>query len=251
MTQQAQRILSGDLRALARAATLIENGAAGALLDELTEHGAPHALVIGVTGPPGAGKSTLVEALARAWRARNYTVAVIAVDPSSVRTGGAILGDRIRMQSHYADRGVFIRSMASRGAHGGLARATAGLVRLFRLAGWDIVLLETVGVGQSEVDVAAVADVTLVVLVPGMGDEVQVIKSGVLEVADIFVINKADHPGVAQLQNDLHANFGVPIIQTIATAGAGIDELVAAVSEAFLPASPEINQAGPNKERQA
>jgi LAO/AO transport system kinase len=169
-------------------------------------------------------------------------VAIIAVDPSSARTGGAILGDRIRMQSHYKDAGIFIRSMATRGAHGGLAAATADMVRLFRLAGWDIVLVETVGVGQSEVDIAGVADVTLVVLVPGMGDEVQVIKSGLLEIADIFVINKADHAGVAQLQNDLHTNFKAPIVQTIATAGGGIDDLVAAVSQAFLPAQPPANQ---------
>jgi GTPase len=234
MTEQAQKILSGDLRALARAATLIENGAAasGPMLDELTEHGAPHALVIGVTGSPGAGKSTLVETLTRAWRARNYTVAVIAVDPSSVRTGGAILGDRIRMQRHHDDPGVFIRSMAARGTPGGLARATGDLVTLVDAAGFDVIIIETVGVGQSEVDVAKLAQVTMLVMAPGSGDDIQTMKAGVLEVADVFVINKADYPGTDRLEQEIHVIADErPIVRTVASEGQGIRELVQAVGQ--------------------
>src|SRR5690242_6588471 len=171
-------------REIARLATSIENGAP--LPEGLVEG---EGLIIGVTGPPGAGKSSLVDALAVEWRRRGKTVAIIAVDPSSRSTGGAILGDRIRMQRHHADPGVFIRSMANRGAAGGIARTSHGLARLFRSAGFDFVVIETIGVGQDEIAVTAVADVTVLVLTPGMGDDVQAIKAGVMEIADVFVIN--------------------------------------------------------------
>src|SRR5437588_1919722 len=227
----AKRIASGDTRALARAATAIENREPGAqeLLAELRV-GSSQPLVLGVTRPPGAGKSTLVDRLAGAFRRQGKTVAIIAVDPSSAVTGGALLGDRIRMQSHHADAGIFIRSMATRGSLGGLADATAGLVRLFSGAGWDVVIVETVGVGQAEVAIAQLAGITLVVLVPGMGDDIQASKAGIMEIADIFVINKADHPGVAQLEHELQ-NWHVPIVRTVATDGTGIDELMAAIEK--------------------
>jgi len=218
-------------RELAQLATLVENGVPEGLhlLWELPEGGG---LTIGVTGPPGAGKSSLVDALTAEMRSRGKTVAIIAVDPSSRATRGAILGDRIRMQRHHADPGVFIRSMATRGATGGLGRASAALSRLFRAAGFDFVIVETVGVGQDEIDVAALADVTVVVLVPGMGDDVQAIKAGVMEIADIFVVNKADRPGADQTQREIEAMLSlghgetVPVIlRTVAIDGAGIPEL--------------------------
>ena len=222
-----EQIAAGDVRALARAATMVENHAPGAdlLLKELFPR-TGHALVIGVTGAPGSGKSTLLDQLIRHDRARGKTVGVLAVDPTSPYTGGAILGDRIRMQSHHADPGVFIRSMATRGWLGGLARATTDLALLLDAAGRDVVFIETVGVGQDEVEVARLAEVTVVVLVPGMGDEVQVLKAGILEIADVMVINKADHPGAGKLEQDLRQGGAEsPIVRTVATEGMGIEEL--------------------------
>jgi LAO/AO transport system kinase len=212
-------------REIARLATSIENGAP--LPAGLPEG---EGLIVGVTGPPGAGKSSLVDALTAEWRRRGKTVAIIAVDPSSRSTGGAILGDRIRMQRHHADPAVFIRSMANRGAGGGLARTTHALARLFRSARFDFIVIETIGVGQDEIAVAAVADVAVVVLTPSMGDDVQAIKAGVMEIADIFVINKADLPGVEKARREIEAMLSlgpraVPIFQTIATEGAGASEL--------------------------
>jgi len=240
MQKWAEQIAAGDRRALARAASAIENGTSGAV-DLVEELGGKKALVLGVTGAPGAGKSTLVDRLAGAFRNQGKTVAIIAVDPSSSLTGGALLGDRIRMQGRHDDPGIFIRSMATRGALGGLAGTTSGLVRLFGAAGWDIVIVETVGVGQAEVAVAQLADVVVVVLVPGMGDDVQAFKAGIMEIADIFVINKADHAGVAQIENEIRGLQSVghrkggwtpPIVRTVATEGIGIDELMAAVERA-------------------
>jgi 5'-methylthioadenosine phosphorylase len=231
MNDWARRIRERDVRALAQAATGVENGdpAALAALRDL-ERGAGRARVIGITGPPGAGKSTLVDALAAALREHGRTVAILAVDPSSRISGGAILGDRIRMQRHHADPGIFIRSMASRGNPGGIARATADLARLMDAAGKDYVLIETVGVGQDEVAIADLAETTVVVLVPGMGDDVQAIKAGILEIADIFVVNKSDQPGAERLEREIHAiEPETPIVRTVATDGKGIPELLKAL----------------------
>jgi LAO/AO transport system kinase len=216
-------------RELARVATLVENGAA---IPEGLSGG--QGLIVGITGPPGAGKSSLVDALTAEFRTRDKRVAIVAVDPSSRATGGAILGDRVRMQRHHADTGVFIRSMATRGAVGGLARATVALSHLFRGAGFDFIFIETVGVGQDEIEVAAYADVTVVVMVPGMGDGVQAIKAGIMEIADLFVINKADRPGVEQTQREIESMLPVPIYRTVATESTGVAELAGAL-EAWKP----------------
>lgn len=220
-----QRLLDGDARALARACTLVENRSAQAanLLKTLFPR-TGRAFTLGITGAPGAGKSTLTSALITALRRRKLRVAVLAVDPSSPFSGGAILGDRIRMETHHADAGVFIRSMAARGALGGLAPATHDLVLLLDAAGFDWILIETVGVGQDEVDVARLAQATAVVLAPGMGDDVQAIKAGILEIADVFVLNKADQPGAARLEQDMR-EWPRPLVKTVATTGEGLPEL--------------------------
>ncbi|HLH17823.1 MAG TPA: methylmalonyl Co-A mutase-associated GTPase MeaB [Bryobacteraceae bacterium] len=220
-------------RELARLATGVENRDPRALA-QLAVMPAGHSRIVGVTGPPGAGKSTLVAAIAAELRKQGKTVAIVAVDPSSRRTGGAILGDRIRMQQHYGDAGVFIRSMATRGTTGGLARATADMVRLMDAAGRDYVLIETVGVGQDEVEIAGLAQVTLVVLAPGMGDDIQAIKAGIMEIADIFVINKADLPGADRAEREVRDEHK-PVMRTVATEGTGIAELVAWIEAAPLP----------------
>ncbi len=239
MTEAAQKIVDGDLRALARAATWIENRGPEAepLLRELFPR-TGRALVVGVTGPPGAGKSTLCDQVARLLRAEGRTVGVIAVDPSSPYSGGAVLGDRIRMQAHHADPGVFIRSMATRGWLGGLARATTEMTMLLDAAGRDVVLVETVGVGQDEVEIARLAHVTLVVLTPGAGDDVQTLKAGIMEIAQVFVINKSDLPGADKLQREIQAAMGlahgpeVEIVNTVASEGKGIADLLAAARRA-------------------
>src|SRR5258708_2893367 len=199
-----ESIRGGDARGLARAITMIENGAPEAitLLKALFPHSG-RARVIGLTGAPGAGKSTLVDQLAREYRKQQRTIGIVAVDPSSPYTGGAILGDRIRMQSHHADPGIFIRSMATRGFLGGLARTTTDVATVLDAGGKDTILIETVGVGQDEVDIVRLADVTGVILVPGMGDDVQTIKAGIMEIADIFVINKSDREGADRVERDV------------------------------------------------
>jgi LAO/AO transport system kinase len=231
MTAWAHKIRAGELRALARAATGVENRdpEAMALLRELAPL-AGHARVVGITGPPGSGKSTLVDAMATELRRQGRTVAIIAVDPTSRITGGAILGDRIRMQQHHEDPGVFVRSMATRGNAGGLARATADLVQLMDAAGRDYVIVETVGVGQDEIEIAKLAQVTVVVLVPGLGDDVQAIKAGIMEIADVFAINKSDLPGAEKVEREIHANSAAPIVRTIAIDGTGIDRLLTSIS---------------------
>jgi LAO/AO transport system kinase len=232
MNEQARSIVAGDARALARAATGVENRDAQTL-EMLRELPSGHARIVGITGPPGAGKSTLVDAIAAALRKEGKTIGIIAVDPSSRITGGAILGDRIRMQQHHSDPGIFIRSMATRGVSGGLARATADMTRLMDASGKDFVLIETVGVGQDEIGIAGLAQVTVVVLVPGMGDDIQAIKAGILEIADIFVINKSDHPGAERVERELsEAGRHAVIVRTVATEGRGIEDLLAAIRSA-------------------
>ena len=241
--------MSFEPRVLAQLATGIENRDPQALatLDTLRPD---HALVVGITGPPGAGKSTLVSAMAAELRRRDQTVAILAVDPTSRITGGAILGDRIRMARHYADPGVFIRSIATRGARGGIARATADLARLMDAAGKDYVLIETVGVGQDEVEIAAVAQITVVVLVPGMGDDVQAIKAGILEIADVFVINKADQPGAESVERELRAALSLaegpqpPIILAVATEQKGVAQLLDVLAATPRRPRPELESPG-------
>lgn len=233
-------VLGGDVRALARAITLVEDGRpeARGVLAGVFAHGG-RSLIVGITGPPGAGKSTLVDRLTSRLRAQGKTVGVIAVDPTSPFTGGAILGDRIRMQAHATDPAVFIRSMATRGHLGGLALATGHAVALLSASGKDVVLVETVGVGQDEVEIAGAADVTVVVLVPGLGDEVQALKAGIMEIADVFAVNKADRDGADRLVAEIQAMLSLgaqegrapAIVKTVATEDRGIDTLMEAVEE--------------------
>ena len=233
----SDRVVAGDPRAVARAISLIEDEAPqGQELVRRIFPGTGKAYLIGVTGSPGAGKSTLVDRLIAELRRRGRSVGVIAVDPTSPYSGGAILGDRVRMQAHAGDTGVFIRSMATRGNLGGLARATAEAALVLDASGKDIVLIETVGVGQDEVDIVRTADVSIVTLVPGAGDEVQALKAGIMEIADIFVVNKADREGADRTVASIEAMLSLesyeagrwrpPIVKTEATTGKGVPELV-------------------------
>jgi LAO/AO transport system kinase len=220
-----------DHRAVARAATLVERRQAANLLKDLFPH-TGKALVLGLTGAPGAGKSTLVDRFIRLLRAESVTVAVVAVDPTSPFTGGAILGDRVRMLDHYKDDGVFIRSMATRGQMGGLAPATSDLAVLLDAAGFDVILIETVGVGQDEVEIAKLAHVTCVVLTPNTGDDIQAIKAGLMEIADLFILNKADLDGAAKLEREIrNAQCHAPVFLTNAQDGTGVAEALAAARQ--------------------
>jgi len=236
----SERVLAGDVRAIARAISLIEDESpAAADLVRRIFPATGRAYLVGVTGPPGAGKSTLVDRLIAEIRASSRTVGVVAVDPTSAFSGGAVLGDRVRMQAHAGDTGVFIRSMATRGHLGGLARATGEAALVLDAAGKDIVLIETVGVGQDEIDIVRTADVSIVTFVPGSGDEVQALKAGIMEIADIFVVNKADRDGADRTVASIEANlslqtFGAgewrpPILRTEATTGKGVPELLDAI----------------------
>lgn len=241
-----EEILRGDVRAIARAISAVENREPHAreLLRRLFPH-TGRAVIVGVTGSPGTGKSTLVDGLAAALRRQGHTVGILAVDPSSPFSGGAILGDRVRMQSHAADPGIYIRSMATRGALGGLSAGALDAAVVLDAAGKDYILIETVGVGQDEVDVMRIADVTLVLLVPGLGDDVQAFKAGIMEIADVFVLNKADLDGADRVEAEIRALLNLasgnessqpPIVRTVATRQEGVEELLETISR-FLAAS--------------
>ncbi|HVO79575.1 MAG TPA: methylmalonyl Co-A mutase-associated GTPase MeaB [Terriglobales bacterium] len=236
-----ERLRAGDARALARAISTVENRAPGwsELLKALFKHSG-HARILGLTGAPGAGKSTLVDQLAKHYRKENRSVGIIAVDPTSPYSGGAILGDRIRMQDHFSDPGIYIRSMATRGSLGGLARTTADVATVLDASGRDLIMIETVGVGQDEVDIVRLADITVVILVPGMGDDVQSIKAGIMEIADIFVINKSDREGAERVEREIRAlqslavrtdHWTPPIVKTVASEGVGTEDLAKAIAE--------------------
>ncbi len=235
------RLRSGDVRALARAVSLVENDAASAA--DILSGCFPYsgrALRIGITGAPGAGKSTIVDKLARQYRGAGVTVGVIAIDPTSPFTGGAILGDRIRMQENLGDPGFYVRSMATRGSLGGLARTTADVASIVEASGKDVILIETVGVGQDEIDIVRLSDITIVVLVPGMGDDVQSLKAGIMEIADIFVVNKSDREGADRVEKEVramqslatsHGDWVPPVVKTVASSGEGIDRLNEAIAQ--------------------
>ncbi len=255
LTELVERARTGDARSVARLISLVED--ASPLLRQVSALLGPHtghAQVIGITGAPGVGKSTSTSALVTTLRADGHRVGVLAVDPSSPFSGGALLGDRVRMQEHATDPGVYIRSMAGRGHLGGLAWATPQALRVLDAAGCDIVLIETVGVGQSEVEVAGLADTTIVLLAPGMGDGIQAAKAGILEIGDVYVVNKADRDGADQVSRDLRSMLSLaertetswrpPIVKTIAQTGAGIPEVVGAVAKhrAWLDSTGELGR---------
>ena len=249
-----ERLLAGEPRAVARAITKVENGAGGAA--ELMKAVFPEtgrALVVGITGAPGAGKSSLVDKLAMFYKDRGERIGIICVDPSSPFSGGAILGDRIRMSTLGLDKNVFIRSMATRGNLGGLSRATVDAVAILDAAGFDKIIVETVGVGQDEVEIVKTADVSVVVLVPGMGDDIQAIKAGIMEIGDVFTINKADREGVLRTEKELQALLSLahrpdfwnpPIVKTIATENKGIEDLERAIESYY-----DFQKTGENLER--
>ncbi len=232
-----ERMQKGERLALAKLMSIVENREPETAEIMSAVHGGRRSAIIGVTGPPGAGKSTLLDSLTTGLRKEGRTVGVVAVDPSSPFSGGAVLGDRIRMQKHFLDQGVFIRSLSARGNVGGLARASRDIARLLEAAGKDVVIVETVGVGQSELDIMRLADTVAVVLVPEAGDTVQAMKAGLLEIADIFIVNKADRDGAQKIKSELEQmlhlrpadGWDVPVIMTVATSGEGVDEVIEAL----------------------
>jgi len=249
-----EKLLAGETRAVARAITRVENGAnaSGELMKAIFPR-TGNALVIGITGAPGAGKSSLVDKLAMHYRDRGERIGIICVDPSSPFSGGAILGDRIRMSTLGLDKNVFIRSMATRGNLGGLSRTTVDAVAILDAAGFDKVIVETVGVGQDEVEIVKTADVSVVVLVPGMGDDIQAIKAGIMEIGDVFVINKADREGVLRTEKELESLLSLahrpdfwnpPVVKTIATENKGIEDLSKAIESYY-----DFQKTGENLER--
>jgi LAO/AO transport system kinase len=259
MSVLSAAVLAGRYRALGKAISLVERDdpEAERLLAEIYPS-TGRARIIGVTGSPGAGKSTLVASMAKHYRAQGKRVGIVAVDPTSPFTGGAILGDRIRMSDLYTDRGVFIRSMATRGFLGGLARATNDVVDVLDASGFDVVLVETVGVGQDEVEVVRTVQTNLVILVPGMGDDIQAIKAGIMEIGDIFVVNKADRPGADKTVTEVtmmmslveeHGDYIPPIVKTVASKGQGVAELDSAIEKHldYLKSSGELDRR--NRER--
>jgi LAO/AO transport system kinase len=249
-----EKLFAGEPRAVARAITKVENGGSGAAgLMKAVYQKTGRALIIGITGSPGAGKSSLVDKLALLYKNRGERIGIVCVDPSSPFSGGAILGDRIRMATLGLDKNVFIRSMATRGNLGGLSRATVDAVAILDAAGFDKIIVETVGVGQDEVEIVKTADVSVVVLVPGMGDDIQAIKAGIMEIGDIFVINKADREGVLRTQKELESLLSLahrpdmwnpPIVKTIAPESKGIEDLSAAIESYY-----EFQRSGENLER--
>lgn len=256
----AERILQGEIRATAILLRDIDDGMASAVteLKQLYPH-TGRAFILGITGPPGAGKSTLTDKVIAAYRARGLKVAVVAIDPTSPFTGGAILGDRIRMNRHATDDGVFIRSLGTRGHLGGLSRSTNDIVSVFDAAGWDIVIVETVGVGQDEVDIVRVAHTSVVVMVPGLGDDIQAIKAGILEIGDLFVVNKADRPDadravrdlemMLEMNHPLEGDWWPPVLRCVAQKGEGVTELIEKIEahRTFLQSTEQVERFERNK----
>ena len=260
MDELVKRVINKDVRAAARLIRLIDDNAEDcvSLMKDIYPY-TGNSFIIGITGAPGAGKSTLTNQLITAYREQDKTVGVIAVDPTSPFSGGAILGDRIRMQKHSCDSGVFIRSTATRGALGGLSKSVFDTIKILDAYGKNIIIVETVGVGQDEVDIVQYADVSIVVTVPGLGDDIQAMKAGIMEIADIFVINKSDRPGTDKLYMELEYlvelkeeslnSFKVEIIKTIASEGKGINNLVSAILRYKDKLEKEYTKSEPNRER--